>query len=118
MAATLFFLAGFTILQLVIQSLSMARALRQSTVDAGSLAAELSLTNRLEAGVIESGDFGSLYPGYVWQREVMEEWTNGFFRVVFTVQNADRPGGQPSTLTVLMYRPQSTGGRASVNPRR
>jgi hypothetical protein len=101
-------LAG--ILLIVSNGIRTARILDRMHVDAGSLAAELSLTNRLEEGS-ESGDFGALHPGYSWHREITEAGTNGLFRVDFTVSGG---GEADSRLSLLLFRPQSVsrpGGR-------
>jgi len=95
-------LAG--ILMITSNGIRTARILNRVQVDASSLAAELSLTNRLEEGV-ESGDFGDLHPGYGWDREIVLVGTNGLFRVDFTVHGGGRDG--QSRLTLLLYRPDS-----------
>ena len=83
-AIGIFCVAIFAILEVVTQNLRMARSLQHQQVDAGALAAELSLTNRLEEGS-EQGDFGKMYPGCRWSREITEVASNGFFQVDFTV---------------------------------
>jgi hypothetical protein len=92
-----------SILLIVSNGIRTARILDRVHVDASSLAAELSLTNRLEEGT-ESGDFGDLHPGYSWSREIYEAGTNGLFRVEFTVFGG---GEAESRLSLLLYRPQS-----------
>ncbi len=94
-------LAG--ILLIVSTGIRTARILDRMHVDASSVAAELSLTNRLEEGV-DSGDFGELHPGYSWTREITEAGTNGLFRVDFTVSGG---GEAESHLTLLLFRPGS-----------
>jgi type II secretory pathway pseudopilin PulG len=114
-AMAIFFVAIFSILQLVSQNLRAARVLNQNVPDAGMLAAELSLTNRVEEGT-ESGDFGEAFPGFTWSRDtVLHPFdTNGvFFEVSWMVF---RDGQLNSTLSTLMYKPQSAqfrraGGR-------
>ena len=105
-AMGLFFIAVFSILALVSNGLRNARALQQTTVDAGMLAAELSLTNKLEEGV-DSGDFGDLYPDYEWTQEIMEAKTNGLFEVRFVIRH--RTGGRlvETPMTILLFRPES-----------
>lgn len=83
-----------------------ARALDRVHVDASSLAAELSLTNRLEEG-FDAGDFGEIHPGYAWRREIIQVQTNGLFRVDFTVWSASDPSATESKMSVLLYRPES-----------
>ena len=68
-ASAILALALFAILRLCVVLLRTARSLDRVHVDASSLAAELSMTNRLEEGV-ESGDFGDLHPGYRWTRSI------------------------------------------------
>jgi type II secretory pathway pseudopilin PulG len=77
-ACGIFFVAIFTILALVSNTLRNARGLRRVELDAGMVAAQLAMTNRLSEGA-ESGDFGDLYPDYTWQREIRghEVFTNG-----------------------------------------
>jgi len=106
MAAGILFLCLFAILQLLSTSLRGARILQRSTVDAGMLAAELSLTNKLSEGS-ESGDFGKLYPEFRWTREVQEASTNGLFQVDFTVYRRGVPTPE-SHLSFLLFRPEST----------
>jgi type II secretory pathway pseudopilin PulG len=110
-AITIFFIAIFTILALTSRSIEAARGLRQTTADVGSLAADLSLTNRLEEGV-ESGDFGELYPDYSWSRSIYEVSTNGLFQVDYWVYVSGSGTADP-TLSILLYRPESAtaGGR-------
>jgi Tfp pilus assembly protein PilV len=83
-----------------------ARALDRVHVDASSLAAQLSLTNRLEEG-FESGDFGDMHPGYAWKREIIQVQTNGLFRVDFAVWSASDPRATESKMSILLYRPES-----------
>jgi hypothetical protein len=105
-ASGILFLCLFAILQLLSTSLRGARILQRTTVDAGMLAAELSLTNKLSEGT-ESGDFGRLYPDYHWTRDIREASTNGLFEVDFTVY---RRGVQTpeSHLNFLLFKPEST----------
>ena len=105
-ASGILFLCLFAILQLLSTSLRGARILQRSTVDAGMLAAELSLTNKLTEGT-ESGDFGKLYPDFHWTRNIQEASTNGLFEVDFIVY---RRGVQTpeSHLSFLLFKPEST----------
>jgi len=102
-------LAG--ILMICSNGLRTARVLDRVHVDAGSLAAHLSLTNRLEEGA-DSGTFGDLYPGYRWTREIREAegYTNGLYQVDFLVFDSGDPRGTESRLTVFLFRPQSVRG--------
>jgi hypothetical protein len=103
-AITIFFMAMFTILGVVSAGLHAASILRTNGPTAGMVAAQLSLTNKLEEGS-DSGDFGEIYAGYRWVSQTTEAATNGLFQVEFEVLN---PENKPeSTLTVLFYRPDS-----------
>lgn len=113
-ALAIFFMAIFAILDLTSRNLRAARSLRQPPIDVGSLAAEFSLTNRLEEGT-ESGDLGGDFPDYRWERTVTLVSTGGLFQVDFTLYWAvDRQPVQ-SDLSVLLFRPDSmsmgAGGR-------
>lgn len=102
-----FFIAAFAVLDLTSQCLRSARALQMPRLDATSLAAELSLTNRLTEGGA-SGDFGEIYPGYTWQQEVSLGSSNGLYQVDYIVFN---PRQQvESTMSILLYRPDSVVG--------
>ncbi len=106
-AVAIFFMASFAVLTLVSQNLRAARSLQTSHVTAARLAAELSLTNRLDEGA-DSGDFGELYPGLTWSRDV-RKWreTNFLFQVDYVVMRDGRPDSQ---MSVLLYRPEGAAG--------
>jgi type II secretion system protein I len=112
-AVVAFCTATFAILALVSQSLQNARRLQRPMVDAGLVAAQLSLTNQLVEGT-ESGDLGDLlgdaYKGYTWDYAIDEAQTNKLFQVVIAVQSNE--GNKPvvSKMTVLFYRPDSPAG--------
>ncbi|HOX02714.1 MAG TPA: prepilin-type N-terminal cleavage/methylation domain-containing protein [Candidatus Paceibacterota bacterium] len=114
-AMAIFFMAIFSILSLVSQNLRAARALEPFTMDASVPAAELMLTNRIEEGV-ESGDFGDLYPGCTWTREITLAHTNGLYQVDLLVERDDGPGGQ-IRMSILLYRPDSSGGPGGLGGR-
>ena len=120
-ALAIFFIAVFAILDLTSQCLRSARSLRNTSVNATSLAAELCLTNRLEEG-FESGDFGELYPGHTWAREIYLSPlspTNGLYQVDFVVfDNAGRKSQVESKLSILLYRPESGNVRRAGGARR
>jgi len=96
-----------SILLIVSNGIRTARILDRVHVDASSAAAELSLTNRLEEGT-DSGDFGTLHPGYSWSRQISEAGTNGLFRVDFVVNGG---GEAESRLSILLFRPASAPRR-------
>lgn len=110
-ASAVLAIALFAILTLCATSLRTARALGRVHVDASSLAAQLSLTNRLELGTT-SGDFGDLYPGYSWVQNVSEyrfndaEWT-GLFLVEYEVSGAQGGRLDQSRMQMVLYRPDS-----------
>lgn len=106
-ASGILFLCLFAILQLLSSSLRNARVLQRVTVDAGMLAAQLSLTNKLAEGT-ESGDFGKLYPDYRWTREIQEAGTNGLLQVDFEVYRRTGDHGVESHLSLLLFKPEST----------
>lgn len=97
-------LAG--ILLICSNGLKAARVLNRVPMDAGSLAAMLSLSNQLEE-VRDSGDFGDASPGDRWMSEVVEAGTNGLFQANFRVYSASDPTGSGSDLSVFFYRPGS-----------
>jgi hypothetical protein len=109
-AVAIFFMATFSILALVSQCLRSAHSLHQNAPTPGMVAAELSLTNKLEEG-FESGDFEDLaagiYPDYSWEREVLFYASNGMFQVNIGVF---RDGKLESTMSTLLYRPESPTG--------
>jgi hypothetical protein len=107
-AIAIFFMAMFSILALVSQCLRSAHALNQNAPTPGMVAAELSLTNKLEEG-FDVGDFGDLYPDYTWKSDIMlaPEASNALFQVEIAVLH---DGNLDSTMTFLLYRPESTTG--------
>ena len=112
-AVVAFCTATFAILALVSQSLEIARRLQRPMVDAGLVASQLSLTNKLVEGT-QSGGLGELlgddYKGYTWDYAVDEAQTNKLFQAVIVIQGND--GNRPvlSKMTVLFYRPDSPAG--------
>jgi hypothetical protein len=118
-ACALFFMVMFAILGMVSQGLVGAKSLQQRQPDAGLLAAELTLTNQLFEGT-ESGDFEQLYPGvypgYTWTRDIIEEGSNGLFRVTFSIHGGggkNKKGAETVTSSILLWRPNSPPGTAS-----
>ena len=110
-AVGIFFMCVFVILELVSTNLRHVQRLQKPNVDIGSLASELSLTNKLEEGS-DAGDFGALYPRVSWNRNITMVGTNGLFQVDFTVQDSSAGGRLPvqSSLSIFLYRPESTMG--------
>lgn len=107
-ATAIFFMAMFSILALVSQSLRSARSLSRNTPTPGMAAAisGLVMTNKLEEGS-EDGDFGDLYPDYSWSSDTIFYGSNGLFQVNFTVY---RDGKLDSSISTLMFKPESTTG--------
>jgi hypothetical protein len=107
-ASGILFLCLFAILQLLSTSLRNARVLQRSVVDAGMLAAELSLTNKLSEGPVpkDLGGFEKLYPDYRYNGVITEVGTNGLFQADFEVFR--RTGEIESRLSILLFRPEST----------
>jgi Tfp pilus assembly protein PilV len=119
-AMGIFFVAIFGILELTSQNLRAARMLQRQDPDVTVLAAQLSLTNRLEEG-FDSGDFGESMPNVLWSRTVTEVSSNGLFRVDFTVHQVMEHRKSPLVerhLSILLYRPLSGGGIGIGNRRR
>ena len=115
-AIAIFFMVSFAILSVVSAGLRTARALRITRPSASILAAELSITNKLEEGV-ETGDFGKLYPDYEWREEFYEMGTNGLWQVDFTVYKKGARNRPDSRMSILLYSPQSQPNRLGVQPR-
>ena len=105
-AIAIFFMVVFAVLGVMTQGLGAAKALQTRHADAGMLAAELSLTNKLEEGM-DSGDFGDIYPGYTWTRDIHEVGSNGLFQVDFMVVQRIGKREVPATMQILMFRPNS-----------
>lgn len=114
LAMALLFSVTFVLLQITSTNLKIAKVLQRTTINASSLAAELTLTNRLEEGS-ESGDFADLYPDHTWNREITMVGTNGLFECRFEVFHA-RDSNPESQLVVLLFRPDSIRG-AGAPPR-
>jgi Tfp pilus assembly protein PilV len=109
-AVAIFFMATFSILALVTQCLRSAHSLHQNAPTPGMVAAELALTNKLEEG-FDSGDFEDLaagvYPDYTWERETLFYASNGMFQINIGVF---RNGALESSMSTLLYRPESPTG--------
>jgi Tfp pilus assembly protein PilV len=108
-AITIFFMAMFAILGVLASGVRAATLLRNNGPSAGMVAAQLSATNKLEEGS-QSGTFEDIgvYKDYRWAADLREVATNGLFQVDIAV--LDGGGSQVSTLSVLLYRPDSGNG--------
>jgi hypothetical protein len=84
-------------------------------VDANMVAAELSLTNKLEEGPIPPDiiqHFEHMYPNYTCGGTIMEVGTNGFFQVDIEVGGITAGKHITSSRnSVYLFRPQSTPRR-------
>ncbi|MGH7950928.1 MAG: type II secretion system protein [Limisphaerales bacterium] len=105
----IFCMATFVILSLVSSVLANARRLQRPMVDAGMIASELSLTNKLVEEQ-QSGDFGDAYPGYTWTANITEVMTNRLFEVDYVVQRDNNAKTVMQKMSILLFRPQSPAG--------
>ncbi len=104
-AGGMFFMAVFAILALVSSVLRNARSLRRTELDAGMVAAQVCITNKLYEGS-QSGDFGNAYPDCSWDADTAEAATNGLFQVDIVVHR--RGVQQPvDSTSILLFRPDS-----------
>ena len=111
-AMFIFFMATFTILGLLANALRNARLLQRKTVDAGMVASQISLTNKLTEQ-LETGDFEDMYPDFEWTRDVYEVATNSLFQVDILVQKRSANAPIESKMAILLYRPGSPPGGMS-----
>ncbi|MBI1178077.1 prepilin-type N-terminal cleavage/methylation domain-containing protein [bacterium] len=113
-AMAIFFVAMFSVMNLMSRGLSMARSLQRDTPSPGMIAAELSqlaTTNRIDDGGTYEGDFknlaGDLYKDYRWVAQTYEFASNGLFKAdIVVVGNHD---GHPykRDMSVLLFSPRS-----------
>lgn len=114
-ALAIFFMATFAILGVVSRGLAAARSLQVSGPDPSLIAAELTVTNKLEDGMAESGDFGNIYPDYSWSYQVTEVATNGLFKVDIVVfRKSGYSKQEDSKMSILLYKPDAQGSRLST----
>ena len=111
-ALAIFFSCMFAILALVSTALRNARSLQAMDVDAGMIASQLALTNRLYEGG-DSGDFGDIYRDCRWDQDVREVSSNGLFQVDFLVTRRVGQREVQTTMSILLYRPESPPGSMS-----
>jgi hypothetical protein len=113
LAITIFFMAMFAILGVLSSGVRAATLLRNNGPTAGMVVAQLSATNKLEEGS-QSGDFNEIpiYKDYKWVADLREVATNGLFQVDVVV--VDGNGVQVSTLSALLYRPESDNGKLGL----
>jgi hypothetical protein len=103
LATAILFMCMFAILGVLASGIHAASLLKKSGPTAGMVAAQMTMSNKLEAG-FDSGNFGDLYRDYSWRREVSLYSTNGLFQVDIEVFHN---GDAISSLTMLLYRPDS-----------
>jgi hypothetical protein len=107
------FICIFAILGVVSNGLRGARSLQRPDIDAGTVAAFYSITNKHEEGIDSGtfddlGDFPDAYRDYEWERECTEVGTNGLWleRIIVIRRSTGNP---ESTIERLVYDPQSKG---------
>jgi hypothetical protein len=110
-AGGILFMCLFAILALVANTLSNARALQRLPVDAGVLAADVFLSQKLGEGS-DSGDFENVFPDYRWisQTNLYLSDTNGLFQVDVAVLRRSGDRSVVSRMSILLYRPDSPRG--------
>ena len=106
-AMAIFFMAIFSILGLVAQSLQTARGLSMGEVDIGTVAAEVALTNRLQEGTI-SGDFGDFYKNASWTADVSLYSSNGLYQADISISWPGNGLTKEQRASILLFRPDST----------
>jgi hypothetical protein len=108
-ASGIFFMAIFAILSLVSSNIRNAHLLLRPQLDPGLILSDFIQTNKLTEGS-DSGPVGDAFPGYNYETDVIQVASNGLFKVDVTIT---APGGGPnssSTVSVLLYRPDSPPG--------
>jgi len=122
-AMAIFFVAMFSVLQLMSRGLGMARALQQDIPSPAMIAAELSqmaATNRLDDGATISGDFEFLapdiYPDYKWAAQTYQFATNGLFKADIVVTGARNGQVIERSMSVFLYSPRSAAGGGFPTP--
>jgi type II secretory pathway pseudopilin PulG len=107
-ACGIFFMATFTILALVANTLRNARGIQRIEVDAGMAASqvyEIFKTNR-QAEISLAGDFGDSYRDYAWTADSTEFDTNGLLavRIIVTRRGLRKP---VDSLDLLVFNPNA-----------
>jgi len=112
-AIVIFFMGTFAILGLVSTSLGNARRLQRPIVDAGLVASELVLTNKLTEGIYTgnlSEFLGKSAQDYSFTYVVEEAQTNKLFKVDIILQDDAHGRAVVSKVSLLLFRPQSAAG--------
>lgn len=123
-AMAIFFVAMFSVLQLMSRGLGMARALQQDLPSPAMIAADLAqmaATNRIDDGGSYSGDFEFLapdiYPDFKWAAQTYQFASNGLFKADIVVMGSRN--GQPveRSMSVFLFSPRSAtlGGMPGMN---
>lgn len=122
-AMAIFFVAMFSVLNLMSRGLGMARALQQDIPSAGMIAAELyqlAQTNRLEDGGTDTGDFEFLapevYPGYEWSYLTYEAASNGLFQADLVVEGSRSGNLIERKMSIFIFSPRSSRGGLPGTP--
>jgi type II secretory pathway pseudopilin PulG len=115
LAITIFFMAMFAILGVLTSGVRAATLLRNNGPTAGMIIAQLTATNILVEGS-DSGTFKDIpiYQNYRWVSNIREYTTNGLFQVDVVV--VDPSGNQYSTMSALLYKPDSNNGKMGLQP--
>jgi Tfp pilus assembly protein PilV len=114
-AITIFFMAMFAILGVLTSGVRAAALLRNNGPTAGMVIAQLAATNILTEGS-DVGTFRDIpiYDGYKWVTQCRQVASNGLFQVDAVV--VDQNGVQVSTVSALLYRPDSNKGKMGLQP--
>jgi hypothetical protein len=118
-ASGILFVCLFAILGVLGNTLRSARSLQRSPVDAGMLAAQLSLTNKVAEGR-DSGDFdnyGDSFRDFSWESDVFIAETNGLFAADLLVFRRGQREPE-SRMTILLFKPESAVTPGGGAPRR
>lgn len=123
-AMAIFFVAMFSVMQLMSRGLGMARALQQDLPSPGMIAAELAqlaATNRIDDGGSYSGDFEFLapdiYPDFKWEAQTYQFASNGLFKADIVVVGSRDGRLIERSLSVFLFSPRSAtvGGVPGMN---
>jgi hypothetical protein len=117
-AMAIFFVGIFAVLDLTTQNVAAARRLQRIQIDASSIAAAISLTNRLEeADGLPSEivtQFEEQHPGYTCTGRIYEVSSNGLYQVDLEIGGIRDKAVVGSSMSFLLYRAntgRSIGGR-------
>lgn len=123
-AMAIFFVAMFSVMQLMSRGLGMARALQQDMPSPGMIAAELAqmaATNRIDDGGSYSGDFEFLapeiYPDFKWEAQTYQYASNGLFKADIVVVGLRNGQTIERSMSVFLFSPRSVtlGGVPGMN---